>query len=119
MLVCGFIVEPRLLRQHIKGQIFPTELAVHLKETRPGFLVASVLALHENSKIELEEADSFIKVCYLLVLPMIFICVCGISKLVPLLKDKLYFKKKSPFSPTITEIARAKLLNSVSFLLNY
>ncbi|KAJ6669383.1 hypothetical protein lerEdw1_008192 [Lerista edwardsae] len=61
MLVCGFIVEPRLLRQQIKGQIIPTELAVHLRETRPGFLVASVLALHENHKIELEEADSYIK----------------------------------------------------------
>nr|XP_056706537.1 BLOC-2 complex member HPS3 [Euleptes europaea] len=59
--VCGFIVEPRLLRQQIKGQISPTELAVHLRETRPGFLVASVLALHENSKMELEEADSYIK----------------------------------------------------------
>ncbi|XP_061492986.1 BLOC-2 complex member HPS3 isoform X2 [Rhineura floridana] len=61
MLVCGFIVEPRLLRQQIKGQIVPTELAVYLREMRPGFLVASVLALHENSKIELEEADSYIK----------------------------------------------------------
>ncbi|XP_062988152.1 BLOC-2 complex member HPS3 isoform X2 [Elgaria multicarinata webbii] len=61
MLVCGFIVEPRLLRQQIKGQIIPTALAVYLRETRPGFLVASVLALHENNKIELEEADSYIK----------------------------------------------------------
>uniref|UniRef100_A0A670IP73 HPS3 biosis of lysosomal organelles complex 2 subunit 1 n=1 Tax=Podarcis muralis TaxID=64176 RepID=A0A670IP73_PODMU len=61
MLVCGFIVEPRLLRQLIKGQVVPTELAVYLRETRPGFLVASVLALHENSKIELEEADTYIK----------------------------------------------------------
>lgn len=63
VLVCGFIVEPRLLRQLIKGQMVLTELAVYLKETRPGFLVASVLALHENSKMELEEADSYIKVC--------------------------------------------------------
>nr|XP_034988734.1 Hermansky-Pudlak syndrome 3 protein [Zootoca vivipara] len=61
MLVCGFIVEPRLLRQQIKGQVVPTELAVYLRETRPGFLVASVLALHENSKIELEEADTYFK----------------------------------------------------------
>ncbi|KAL8187860.1 UNVERIFIED_CONTAM: hypothetical protein K2H54_057212 [Gekko kuhli] len=61
ILVCGFIVEPRLLRQQIKGQVRPTELAVYLHETRPGFLVASVLALHENSKMELEEADSYIK----------------------------------------------------------
>ncbi|KAH0624061.1 hypothetical protein JD844_007390 [Phrynosoma platyrhinos] len=64
MLVCGFIVEPRLLKQQIKGQIIPTELAIYLKETRPGFLVASILALHENNKIELEEADLYIKVCH-------------------------------------------------------
>ncbi|XP_044288891.1 Hermansky-Pudlak syndrome 3 protein isoform X1 [Varanus komodoensis] len=61
MLACGFIAEPRLLRQQIKGQIIPTALAVYLCETRPGFLVASVLALHENNKMEFEEADSFIK----------------------------------------------------------
>ncbi|XP_058045291.1 BLOC-2 complex member HPS3 [Ahaetulla prasina] len=60
-LVCGFIREPRLLKQHIKGQMFPTELALYLKETRPGFLLASLLALHENNKIELEEAGSYIK----------------------------------------------------------
>ncbi|XP_077204826.1 BLOC-2 complex member HPS3 isoform X2 [Paroedura picta] len=59
--MCGFIVEPRLLRQQIKGQMILTELAVFLRETRPGFLVASVLALHENGKMELEEADSYIK----------------------------------------------------------
>ncbi|XP_042313913.1 Hermansky-Pudlak syndrome 3 protein isoform X2 [Sceloporus undulatus] len=61
MLVCGFIVEPRLLRQQIKGQIIPTELAIYLRETRSGFFVASLLALHENNKIELEEADLYIK----------------------------------------------------------
>ncbi|XP_034295155.1 BLOC-2 complex member HPS3 isoform X2 [Pantherophis guttatus] len=60
-LVCGFIREPRLLKQHIKGQMFPTELALYLKETRPGFLLASLLALHENNKMELEEAGSYIK----------------------------------------------------------
>nr|XP_016847557.1 PREDICTED: Hermansky-Pudlak syndrome 3 protein isoform X1 [Anolis carolinensis] len=61
VLVCGFIVEPRLLRQQIKEQTIPTKLAVYLKETRPGFFVASVVALHENNKIELEEADLYIK----------------------------------------------------------
>uniref|UniRef100_A0A8D0DWZ0 HPS3 biosis of lysosomal organelles complex 2 subunit 1 n=1 Tax=Salvator merianae TaxID=96440 RepID=A0A8D0DWZ0_SALMN len=61
VLVCGLIVEPRLLRQHIKGKLVPTELAIYLKEKRPGFLLASLLALHENSKIELEEADLYIK----------------------------------------------------------
>uniref|UniRef100_A0A670Y3I6 HPS3 biosis of lysosomal organelles complex 2 subunit 1 n=1 Tax=Pseudonaja textilis TaxID=8673 RepID=A0A670Y3I6_PSETE len=60
-LVCGFIQEPRLLKQHNKGQMFPTELALYLKETRPGFLLASLLALHENNKMELEEANSYIK----------------------------------------------------------
>uniref|UniRef100_A0A8C5RNR4 HPS3 biosis of lysosomal organelles complex 2 subunit 1 n=1 Tax=Laticauda laticaudata TaxID=8630 RepID=A0A8C5RNR4_LATLA len=60
-LVCGFIREPRLLKQHNKGQMFPTELALYLKETRPGFLLASLLALHENNKMELEEANSYIK----------------------------------------------------------
>ncbi|XP_013925521.1 PREDICTED: Hermansky-Pudlak syndrome 3 protein [Thamnophis sirtalis] len=60
-LVCGFIREPRLLKQHIEGQMFPTELALFLKETRPGFLLASLLALHENNKMELEEAGSYIK----------------------------------------------------------
>lgn len=62
-LVCGFILEPRLLIQQKKGQIVPTELAVHLKETQPGLLVASVLGLQKNNKIGIEEADSFFKVC--------------------------------------------------------
>lgn len=63
-LVCGFILEPRLLIQQKKGQIFPTELAVHLKETQPGLLVASILGLQKNNKIGIEEADSFFKVCH-------------------------------------------------------
>ncbi|KAL1778324.1 Hermansky-Pudlak syndrome 3 protein isoform X1 [Sigmodon hispidus] len=61
-LVCGFILEPRLLIQQWKGQIVPTELALHLKETQPGLLVASVLGLQKNGKIGTEEADSFFKV---------------------------------------------------------
>uniref|UniRef100_A0A8D0GS48 HPS3 biosis of lysosomal organelles complex 2 subunit 1 n=1 Tax=Sphenodon punctatus TaxID=8508 RepID=A0A8D0GS48_SPHPU len=64
ILVWGFVAEPRLLRQQTKRQIVPTEFAIHLKKTRPGLLVASILALHENSKIELDEADSFFKVCF-------------------------------------------------------
>ncbi|XP_064131651.1 BLOC-2 complex member HPS3 isoform X3 [Loxodonta africana] len=60
-LICGFILEPRLLIQQQKGQIFPTELAVHLKETQPGLLVSSVLGLQKNNKIGIEEADSFFK----------------------------------------------------------
>ncbi|XP_030430210.1 Hermansky-Pudlak syndrome 3 protein isoform X1 [Gopherus evgoodei] len=58
-LAYGFIGEPRLLMQQRDGRIVPTKLAFHLKETWPGLLVASMLALHENSKIELEEADSY------------------------------------------------------------
>lgn len=61
-LVCGFILEPRLLIQQRKGQMVPTEFAVHLKETQPGLLVASVLGLQKNNKIAIEEADSFFKV---------------------------------------------------------
>ncbi|XP_058517404.1 BLOC-2 complex member HPS3 isoform X1 [Ochotona princeps] len=60
-LVCGFILEPRLLLQHRKGQGVPTEFAAHLKETQPGLLVASMLALQKNNKIGVEEADSFFK----------------------------------------------------------
>lgn len=62
-LLYGFILEPRLLIQHWKGQIVPTELAIHLKETKPGLLLASVLGLQKNGKIGIEEADSFFKVC--------------------------------------------------------
>ena len=47
-----------------KGQIVPTELAAHLKDTQPGLLVAAVLGLQKNNKIGIEEADSFFKVCH-------------------------------------------------------
>ncbi|XP_048190646.1 Hermansky-Pudlak syndrome 3 protein isoform X2 [Perognathus longimembris pacificus] len=63
-LVCGFILEPRLLIQQRKGQIVPTELAAHLKETQPGLLVAAILGLQKNNKIGIEEADAFFKVCH-------------------------------------------------------
>ncbi|KAM6257867.1 BLOC-2 complex member HPS3 [Porphyrio hochstetteri] len=58
-LACGFIGQPLLLRQLKEGIVTPTEFAVHLKETQPGLLVTATVALHENSKIELEEADTF------------------------------------------------------------
>ncbi|KAM8770151.1 BLOC-2 complex member HPS3 isoform 1-T1 [Rhynchonycteris naso] len=61
-LVCGFILEPRLLVQQKKGQIVPTELAVHLKETQPGLLIGAILGLQKNNRIGIEEADSFFKV---------------------------------------------------------
>ncbi|KAI1236078.1 hypothetical protein IHE44_0002175 [Lamprotornis superbus] len=60
-LVCGFIGQPRLLQQRKEGIVTPTEFAVHLKEMQPGLLVAATVALHENSKIGLEEADIFFK----------------------------------------------------------
>ncbi|XP_069649108.1 BLOC-2 complex member HPS3 isoform X3 [Haliaeetus albicilla] len=61
ILACGFIGQPKLLRQRKEGMVLPTEFAVHLKEMQPGLLVAATVALHENSKIELEEADTFFK----------------------------------------------------------
>ncbi|XP_004602983.2 BLOC-2 complex member HPS3 [Sorex araneus] len=60
-LVCGFVLEPRLLIQQRKGQMVPTELAHHLKDTRPGLLVASLLGCLRNGQIGVEEADSFFK----------------------------------------------------------
>ncbi|NXI61512.1 HPS3 protein, partial [Anseranas semipalmata] len=62
VLASGFTGQPKLLRQHKEGIVIPTEFAVHLKETQPGLLVAATVALHENSKIELEEADMFFKI---------------------------------------------------------
>ncbi|NWX16923.1 HPS3 protein, partial [Aegotheles bennettii] len=61
VLTCGFIEQPKLLRQHKEGVVIPTEFAVHLKKMQPGLLVAATVALHENNKIELEEADTFFK----------------------------------------------------------
>ncbi|KAM5155023.1 BLOC-2 complex member HPS3 isoform 2-T3 [Callospermophilus lateralis] len=61
-LACGFILEPRLLIQQRKGQMVPTQLAAHLRETQPGLLVAAVLGLQKNNKIGIEEADSFFKI---------------------------------------------------------
>ncbi|XP_078061467.1 BLOC-2 complex member HPS3 isoform X2 [Mustelus asterias] len=57
-LVCGFVVEPNLLRHH---GFVPTELACELKGTQPGLLVAVFAALLESNKIELEEAELFFK----------------------------------------------------------
>uniref|UniRef100_A0A8C5T7H2 HPS3 biogenesis of lysosomal organelles complex 2 subunit 1 n=1 Tax=Malurus cyaneus samueli TaxID=2593467 RepID=A0A8C5T7H2_9PASS len=60
-LTCGFVGQPRLLWQRQTGIVTPTEFAVHLKETQPALLVAAAVALHENGKMELEEADTFFK----------------------------------------------------------
>ncbi|XP_049321656.1 Hermansky-Pudlak syndrome 3 protein isoform X1 [Astyanax mexicanus] len=57
--VYGFIEEPKLL-VHGRGKaVVPTQLAQHLHDTQDGLLVAAVVALHENSKVKLEEADLF------------------------------------------------------------
>ncbi|KAJ8418901.1 hypothetical protein AAFF_G00004000 [Aldrovandia affinis] len=55
--VYGFIEEPKLL-MHGRGKgLVPTPLARHLRDTQEGLLVAAAVALHENSKVRLEEAD--------------------------------------------------------------
>ncbi|XP_041790937.1 Hermansky-Pudlak syndrome 3 protein isoform X2 [Chelmon rostratus] len=65
VLVYGFIEEPRLLLhgggggQHMN--IHPTALTRQLAKTQPGLLVAAMVALHENSKVQLEQADHVFK----------------------------------------------------------
>lgn len=60
--VYGFIEVPKLLLHGRGKAVLPTILAQHLHDTREGLLVAAVIALHENSKIRLEEADLFFQV---------------------------------------------------------
>ncbi|KAG5851403.1 hypothetical protein ANANG_G00092980 [Anguilla anguilla] len=57
--VYGFIEEPKLLLQGRGKGVVPTSLAHHLRDTQEGLLVAALVALHENSKVRLEEADVF------------------------------------------------------------
>ncbi|KAG7327880.1 hypothetical protein KOW79_009486 [Hemibagrus wyckioides] len=57
--VYGFIEEPKLLVHRRGKAMVPTELARHLRDTQDGLLVAAVVALHENSKVKLEEAELF------------------------------------------------------------
>lgn len=57
--VYGYIEEPKLLLHGRGKAIVPTALAQKLKDTQDGLLVAAMVALHENSKINLEEADLF------------------------------------------------------------
>lgn len=71
-LVYGFIEEPRLLLHGGGGggggqhsQVHPTSLARQLANTQPGLLVAAMVALHENCKVQLEQADFVFKVCIL------------------------------------------------------
>lgn len=60
--VYGFIEEPKLLLHGRGKEVMPTTLARHLRDTHKGLLVAAVVALHENSKMRLEEADLFFQV---------------------------------------------------------
>ncbi|KAK1896416.1 Hermansky-Pudlak syndrome 3 protein, partial [Dissostichus eleginoides] len=65
LLVYRFIEEPRLLLHGgVGGQhthIRPTRLTRQLAKSQPGLLVASMVALHENSKVQLEQADHIFK----------------------------------------------------------
>ncbi|XP_035996721.1 Hermansky-Pudlak syndrome 3 protein isoform X2 [Fundulus heteroclitus] len=65
LLVYGFIEEPRLLLHGGGGgkhaQVCPTALARQLADSQPGLLVAAMVALHENSKVQLEQADHVYK----------------------------------------------------------
>ncbi len=67
LLVYGFIEESRLLLHGRGGgqhtHIRPTALARQLAKSQPGLLVAAVVALHENNKVQLEQADHLFKVC--------------------------------------------------------
>uniref|UniRef100_A0A1A7W9Q6 Hermansky-Pudlak syndrome 3 n=1 Tax=Iconisemion striatum TaxID=60296 RepID=A0A1A7W9Q6_9TELE len=65
LLVYGFIEEPRLLLHDGGGgkneQVSTTALARQLASSQPGLLVAAMVALHENSKVRLEQADLIFK----------------------------------------------------------
>uniref|UniRef100_A0A3Q0T840 HPS3 biogenesis of lysosomal organelles complex 2 subunit 1 n=1 Tax=Amphilophus citrinellus TaxID=61819 RepID=A0A3Q0T840_AMPCI len=66
LLVYGFIEEPRLLVfagcADQRGHVYPTALTRQMANSQPGLLVAAMVALHENSKVKLEEADHIFKV---------------------------------------------------------
>ncbi|XP_061153983.1 Hermansky-Pudlak syndrome 3 protein isoform X1 [Syngnathus typhle] len=61
VLVYGFIEEPRLLLHGGGGgqhaHIYPTALSQQMVKSQPGLLVASMVALHENNKVHLEQVD--------------------------------------------------------------
>ncbi|KAM9478434.1 BLOC-2 complex member HPS3 isoform 2-T2 [Salvelinus alpinus] len=57
--VYGFIEEAKLLLHGRGDAVVPTLLARHLKDNQDGLLVAAMVALHENDKVKLDEADLF------------------------------------------------------------
>ncbi|XP_074523944.1 BLOC-2 complex member HPS3 isoform X2 [Halichoeres trimaculatus] len=61
LLVYGFIEEPRILVHGGGGgqhtHIRPTALTRQLAKSHPGLMVAGMVALHENNKVQLEQAD--------------------------------------------------------------
>ncbi|XP_030647384.1 BLOC-2 complex member HPS3 [Chanos chanos] len=59
--VYGFIEEPNLLLHGRGKAVQPTAFARHLRDTQAGLLVAATVALHENSKVKLDEADLFLQ----------------------------------------------------------
>lgn len=65
VLVYGFIEESRLLLHGGScGQqtpVRPTALTCQMVKSHPGLLVAAMVALHENSKVQLEQADHIFK----------------------------------------------------------
>lgn len=67
LLVYGFIEESRLLLHGGGGgqhaHVRPTALTRQLAKSQPGLLVAAMVALHENNKVQLEQADHIFKVC--------------------------------------------------------
>uniref|UniRef100_A0A4W6F700 HPS3 biogenesis of lysosomal organelles complex 2 subunit 1 n=1 Tax=Lates calcarifer TaxID=8187 RepID=A0A4W6F700_LATCA len=90
LLVYGFIEEPRLLL-HGGGQhahVRPTALAHQLAKLQPGLLVAAMVALHENNKVQLEQADHVFKVCEMTLLRSSLLCgpSLSIGSVLPLLE---------------------------------
>lgn len=65
LLVYGFIEEPRLLLHGAGGgqhsPVHPTALASEMARSQPRLLVAAIVALHENSKVKLEQTDQVFK----------------------------------------------------------
>ncbi|XP_057697973.1 Hermansky-Pudlak syndrome 3 protein isoform X4 [Corythoichthys intestinalis] len=66
VFVYGFIEEPRLLLHGGGGgqhtNICPTALTRQMAKSQPGLLVAAMVGLHENNKVQLEQVDHMFQV---------------------------------------------------------